>query len=211
MAHITSHSAWPAFVAMTLFTLRLSATSPAAAAEEAKPLPLPPGVTACNFDALANDRTREGLNIRAEPRADSAILGRLPVLENRYREKVAAELDVIGVKNGWFLIEGAVYPDNDFPNRPSAYGRRGWVPGRLLTTGLQGSALKAAPDDAAADVPDPSPSEWVAAILDCKGVWFRIEEPISKDLKPPSGGPVRGWSRHSCTSQRATCDWGGAG
>lgn len=214
MAYRIPRSAPFGFAAMILFSLALLAASSGVSAQQAK-APLPPGVTACDFGALANDQTREGLNIRAEPRADSAILGRLPVLENRRHEKVAPDLHVIGVWKGWFFVEGAAYPDNDFPNPPPVYGGRGWVSGKLLTTGLQGTALKAAPDDNAADVPDPSVSEWVAAILDCKGVWLRVEEPMPKEdssskPKPPAGA-VRGWSRRSCTNQRTTCDWGGAG
>src|SRR5271154_7566842 len=96
-------SAWSGFVAMTALALSLSAASSGVSAQEAKARPLPPGVTACDFGALANDHTREGLNIRAEPRADAAILGRLPVIENAYHEKIAADVHVIGVRNGWFL------------------------------------------------------------------------------------------------------------
>jgi hypothetical protein len=193
--------------------LALSAESSGVSAQEAKARPLPPGVTACDFGALANDHTREGLNIRAEPRADSAVLGRLPVIDNVHHEKIAADVHVIGVRNGWFLIENAGYGDYDLPQKlPPVYGGRGWVSGKLLTTGVQGG-LKAAPDDNAADVVEPDNDEWVAAILDCKGVWFRIETPPPTkydSLKPklPSEGPkgaVRGWSRRSCTNQRTTC------
>jgi CheY-like chemotaxis protein len=94
---------------VTAFALALSAESLGVSGQEAKARPLPPGVGACDFGALANDHTREGLNIRAEPRADSAILGRLLVIENGYHEKIAADVHVIGVKNGWFLIEDAGY------------------------------------------------------------------------------------------------------
>lgn len=62
--------------------LALTATSSGVSAQEAKARPLPPAVTACDFGALANDHTRECLDIRAKPRANSAILGRLPVIEN---------------------------------------------------------------------------------------------------------------------------------
>jgi hypothetical protein len=185
---------------MTALALTLSAESSGVSAQEAKARPLPPGVAACDFGALANDHTREGLNIRAEPRADSAILGRLPVIENVHHEKIAADVHVIGVRNGWFLIEDALYGDYDLPEKlPPVYGGRGWVSGKLLTTGLQGTSLKAAPDDTATDVVDPRDSEWVAAILDCKGTWFRIEEPPPrKDFSPfpprrPAPCPV---SRH---------------
>jgi hypothetical protein len=213
LTHTIPRSAWSGFAAITAFALTLSAASSDVSAQEAKATPLPPGVMACDFGALANDRTREGLNIRAEPRVDSAILGRLPVLENPYHEKVAAELHVIGVRNGWFLIEDADYPDNDFPKRPSVYGGRGWVSGKLLTTQFRMKTLKAAPDENAADVAEMVDDYGITAILDCKGDWLRIETPLStKDytLKPklPSDGPsgtVRGWTQRPCTQQRTTC------
>ena len=203
------------FAAVIGFALALSAGSSGVSAQDAKGTPLPPGVTACDVPALANDQTREGLNIRAEPRADSAILGRLPIVEIE-QEKIAAEVHVIGVRNGWFLIDHAGYGTYDSHPLPPDFTGRGWVSGRLLTTELQTSALKAAPDKNAADVVD---DNWfdAAAILDCKGDWLRIEVPLStkdRTLKPklPSDGPkntVRGWGQRSCTNQRTTCDFGG--
>ena len=207
-------SAWLGFAAMAAFALAPSAASSGVPAREAKARPLPPGVTACDFGALANDHTREGLNIRAEPRADSTILGRLPVIENAHHEKIAADVHVIGVRNGWFLIEDAVYGDYDLPKKlPPVYAGRGWVSGKLLTTQLRMMTLKAAPDENAADVVEMVDYYGVTAILDCKGDWLRIETPIStKDytLKPKllSDGPrgtVRGWTRRPCTNQRTTC------
>jgi hypothetical protein len=207
-------SAWSGFVALTALALVLSAASLDVSGQEAKAKPLPPGVAACDFGALANDHTREGLNIRAEPRADSAILGRLPVIENAYHEKIAADVHVVGVKDGWFLIENAAYGDYDLPkNLPPVYAGRGWVSGRLLTTQVRMHMLKAAPDENAADVVEMSDDYGITAILDCKGDWLRIEAPLStKDytLEPKlsSDGPagtVRGWTRRPCTNQRTTC------
>jgi hypothetical protein len=217
--------AWSGLAAVGAFALTLSAECPGVSAEQAKAGTLPPGVASCNFNALANDQTREGLNIRAEPRADSAILGRLKVIENANQENIAADVHVIGVKNGWFLIEGAAYGDYDLPKKlPPVYGGRGWVSGKLLTTGLRTSTLKATPDENAAVVVELHSDEnadsafgasevSVTAILDCKGEWFRVEAPVSTKnygLKPklPSDGPkdvVRGWTRGSCTNQRTTC------
>jgi hypothetical protein len=207
LTHTIKRSAWSGFAAMT--ALALTAASSGVSAQEAKARSLPPGVAACDFGALANDQTREGLNIRAEPRADSAILGRLPVLENPYHEKVAAELHVIGVRNGWFLIEDAGYPDNDFPKRPSVYSGRGWVSGKLLSTQFRSLTIKAAPDENAADVAEMADHYGITAILDCKGDWVRIETP-HYTLKPkllPNGprGAVRGWTQRPCTNQRTTC------
>lgn len=213
MTHGIKRSARLGFAAAAAFALTLSVGSAGVRAQEAKAASLPPGVAACDFGALANDHTPEGLNIRAEPGANSAILGRLPVLENPYHEKVAADLHVIGVRNGWFLIEDAAYPDNDFPKRPSVYGGRGWVSGKLLSTQVRTHNLKASPDENAADVGEVFDDYGVTAILDCKGEWLLVEAPLSANddsLKPklPSDGTsgvVRGWTHGVCANQRTTC------
>jgi hypothetical protein len=211
-------SAWLGFAALTAFALTLSAESSSVAAQEVKGRPLPPGVAACDFPALANDHTREGLNIRAEPRADSAVLGRLPVIENVHHEKIAADVHVIGVMNGWFLIEDAGYGAYDLPKKlPPVYAGRGWVSGKLLTSTLQTSTLKTAPDENAANVVEFSGWFDATAMLDCKGDWLRIETPLlTKDhtLKPTRpldgrGNVVAGWGQRSCTNQRTSCDFGG--
>ncbi len=207
-------SASPALAGVTALVLALSAGSLDVSGQEAKAKPLPPGVAACDFGALANDHTREGLNIRAEPGTDAAILGRLPLIENVYHEKIAADVHVIGVRNGWFLIEDAAYGDYDLPkDLPPVYQGRGWVSGRLLTTQVRMHTLKAAPQESAADVVEMVDDYGITAILDCTGDWLRIETPLAtKDytLKPnlPSDGPggtVRGWTRRPCTNQRTTC------
>lgn len=208
-----ARSVWSSFAATAALMVALSPGSGGVWGQEAR-ASLPPGVVACDFGALANDHTREGLNVRAEPRADSAILGRLSMIENEHREKIAADVHVIGVRNGWFLIEGAQYGDYDLPGKlPPVYAGRGWVSGRLLTIQIGMRTLKAVPDDNAADVVEMVDDYGVTAILDCKGDWLRVETPLStKDytLKPmlPSDGPanvVRGWTHKSCTNQRTTC------
>jgi hypothetical protein len=213
LTHTIPRSTWSAFAATIASALTLSAESSGVWAEEAKAKPLPPGVTACDIEALASDHTREVTTIRAQPRADSAVLARLPVLENPYHEKVAADLHVIGVRNGWFLVEDADYPDNDFPKRPSVYGGRGWVRGKLLTAQFHGLTIKAAPDENAADVAERGDDYGITAFLDCKGDWVRVETPLSTTddaLKPklPSDGPrgvLRGWTQRPCANQRTTC------
>lgn len=214
MTHAGWRSAWSGFVATAAVALTLSAESPNVSAQAAKATPLPPGVTACDFGALANDQTPDGLAIHAEPSADSPILGRLPVLENLTQEKVAADFRVIGVTNGWFLIENARYGDYDLHKQiPPVYTGRGWVSGTLLTTQLLMHTLKAAPDANAADVATVIDDYGVTAILDCKGDWLRVEAPLSatndtSTPKPPANGPggvVSGWTTGVCVNQRTTC------
>jgi hypothetical protein len=198
-----------------LVAVALASPTPVASAD---PAPPPPGVTACDFPALANDRTPEGLNIRTAPNTGAAILDRVPMFEDADHETIAADVHVIGVSRGWFLIEGAQYGGYGYPQpAPRLYRGRGWVSGRLLTTDVQQGRLLAAPDPHAAVVIDAEDEILATPILDCKGSWFRIEAPLStKDQhltpKLPSDGPpgtVRGWSNRSCTNQRTTCDYGG--
>ena len=67
--------------------------------------PLPAGVTACKFSALVKDIEPGGPPIRDAPRLDGREVGRLPASGGEL-----PEIQVIGFKDGWFLIEGAEYP-----------------------------------------------------------------------------------------------------
>jgi len=47
-------------------------------------------------------------------------------LKNVEHEKIAADVHVVGVRNGWFLLEEAGYGDYDLPDKlPPAYTGRG--------------------------------------------------------------------------------------
>lgn len=204
----------PSAMALGLLAATALALALSAAPVEAATTRPTPGVIACDFGALANDRTPQGLNIRAEPRADAAILGRLPMIDNIHREKIAADVHVVGVSDGWFLVENAAYGDYDLPQKvPPLYRGRGWVWGRLLTTQLRLHVLKAAPDDNSADVAATDDDYGVTAILDCRGDWLRVEAPLSTNdavakPSPPADAPpgmARGWTRGVCVNQRTPC------
>lgn len=203
----------------------------AAIGQTPAPASLPPGVTPCAFDALTNDPDPNGLNVREAPDVHSRILTRLPVKESPVKGigPVLADFHVIGTKNGWFLIEGASY-GGDLDR--GVYAGRGWVSGRLITTGLRTETLKSAPRSDAPDVvrldveekntgfgPD---SFDPTAILDCSGKWFRVEMPVKRtfhmyqapdvtvELKPLAAtdapaGYLRGWTDSYCTAQLTTC------
>ncbi len=200
----------------------LVATLSVASGQTQEPM-LPAGVTSCAFDAMPNDPDPSGLNIREGPSAQSRVLGRLPKVESPQPDvgSVAAEFHVIGTRNGWFLIEGAHYGYGYRKAQP--YARRGWVSGKLITTGLREPYLKGAPRANAPNVvrlsfeskdfvvgPDSIRPD---AILDCSGKWFRVEIPLKQSgfrLTPlmPSGAPAgyaRGWTDSYCTEQLTTC------
>ena len=76
--------------------------------------PLPAGVTECNFRALSNDPDPAGLNVRDAPDRNARVLGRLPPTDiGRLQDGsfiVRADVQVIGYRKGWFLIEAELPP-----------------------------------------------------------------------------------------------------
>ncbi|HEY8016758.1 MAG TPA: hypothetical protein VIE35_13030, partial [Dongiaceae bacterium] len=137
-------------IALCLGALHLHASDGTAASSE----PLPTGVTACAFDALANDPQPLGLAIHDAPRSDAPVLGRLPAIRDADasaygRDGEIPEIHVIGSRDGWFLIQGAAYQE---PARPKLYAGRGWVDGKFITTHMFRDTLKKTPSNTAADV-----------------------------------------------------------
>ena len=191
--------------------------------------PLPAGVTECQFGALSNDPDPAGLNVRDAPDRNARVLGRLPPVDIG-GESVLAEIQVIGYRKGWFLIEvgrGPAYYDANLPpHRPQPYSGRGWIAGNMLMAGLLRNRLKQAPSEQSADVidlrvldkegtplTDPQHVK-MCRILACSGDWVRVELALVKGMKPllESGAPkgaVRGWANGTCAEQFTTCDFNG--
>jgi hypothetical protein len=187
--------------------------------------PLPAGVTECRFRALSKDPDPAGLNVRDAPDRNARVLGRLPPVDIG-GESVLAEIQVIGYRKGWFLIEvgeGAPYHDANLPpGRPKPYSGRGWVAGSMLTAGLLRDRLKQAPSEQSADavdlrvldkegIPLTDPQHVkMRRIIACSGDWVQVEVALEKGMKPllESGAPkgaVRGWANGTCAEQFAVC------
>jgi hypothetical protein len=191
-----------------LVALGLGALYPiGASAQGDTSTPLPAGVTACKFAALVKDSEPGGPPARDAPRQDGREVGRLPAIGGEL-----PEIQVIGFKDGWLLIEGAEYP---------AYTGRGWVEGKFVTTRLFRDTLKKAPSKGSPVVShlygtrsngltyQPSDLE-VLRVLGCSGPWLEVEihQPDAQTLsgKPAAAtdGTVRGWTDRSCT-KRSDC------
>ena len=181
---------------------------------------LPPGTMACNFGAYSIDKDPKGLNVRAEPLAQSPILGTLPP-PYKFKARGAnvppegwrTEFLVIGTKDGWFLIQGAKPPGQEYEdarvypkNHPRPYAGRGWVAGNKIGANFANGATRMgglfqAPDADARWTrvtdrngneigPDTSPDRMLA----CSGLWALVEK-----------NGVRGWWRHLCSNQVTNC------
>jgi len=194
---------------------------------------LPAGVTACQFSAISKDPDPAGLNVREAPDPTARVLGHLLPPTDIGGATVAAEVHVLGYRNGWFLVDAGPYPDalkfyvdQQPPGRLTPYRGRGWVAASLLTTpGLLRAKLKQAPSGQSADVVDlwvrdkdgiplTNPqSVKIRRMIACSGEWVQVEIELDKAMKPlrDSGAPpgaARGWANGTCVEQFATCDFG---
>jgi hypothetical protein len=208
-----------------LLALGMAALAPCGAdAEGAAPEPLPAGVTACQFDALSNPPNGQDLVVRDAPSGEGRVLGPLPAVEvkdfsSARSHREVAQFRVVGLKDGWFLVEDAQYPT---AAQAPPYTGRGWVDGNFVTTQLFRDTLKKTPSHAAEDVvylygvdadgiPGTPYNFPLRRIIGCSGPWFEVEAWLP-GAKTPSGKPaagngmVRGWTDRSCVRQDGVCD-----
>jgi hypothetical protein len=192
--------------------------------------PLPPETVACKISGYSIATARPGAAIRTEPEASAKIVGRLAPAQRATKadnEDVPpsdqlwrTEFEVVGFREGWFLIEKALHPYDD-PNRRSVLGRRstggvktyagrGWI--NLKDVGgkytyhhrsLPNGALFSEPRAEAVRLPakngrgDPiqggnSPKK----VLGCDGDWVKVE----------SHDGVVGWWKGLCGQPIGDCD-----
>jgi hypothetical protein len=184
----------------------------------AKAATLPAGTVPCDLGAWSTDRDPKGLNVRAEPSAKARILGTLPP-PFRFRAKNRSEntpdtgwlteFRIIGYKDGWFLIEGAKPPGQDYEdekvyprNHPRPYPGRGWVHGTKVGASFANGATR---QNGLFQAPHID-AKWTPAdadgggfgpkrILACSGLWGLVE---SRD-------GVTGWWRSLCSNQVTNC------
>ena len=170
-----------------LLGLGLAATQVAAAPLDTT------GASQCEVRGFATDTDPKGTNVRTAPRADAAIIGRLPPL----KDSMGVELDITGSKDGWLLArseDGKLY---------------GWVSGKLVSFTLGMRALRTAPRRDAPLVMDLQGSDWgpssvgVSAVHACQGKYVDVT------VRLLNGKTVRGWSWSPCATQLTTCDRGG--
>jgi hypothetical protein len=169
------------------------------------------GALQCSLHGYLNDADPQGTNVRAAPRADAPVIGRLPPRAKMKDddEIVGVEFEIIGSKNGWLLVRN--------PDRGDFKGP-GWVFGRLVSFTIGSPKLLAAPVDGAkvvaglqysGDVGIGPDSFDVKQVHGCRGHWAEVTVVLAPSVDPPPGmtrKPVRGWASKLCSNQLTTCD-----
>ena len=163
------------------------------------------GVTTCALSGWSNDPDPAGLNIRAAPRADAEIIGRVP----RPGEKdEAAEFEIIGSRNGWFLITGVKFVDYYTGKGDRAvFAGPGWVFADKVRFLINNADVRSAPAKNAsvlaklrtpdgASGPD---SATIAHVFGCSGAFAEAAVHMEGQR------PVRGWVTGICSNQVTTC------
>jgi hypothetical protein len=191
--------------------------------------PLPPDTIACSMSGYSIAKGRAGAPVRAEPNATAKVLGRLAppqkaTADDSHELAVAdgvwrTQFQVVGFRQGWFLIEKALHPYDD-PDRRSVLGRRstggvktytamGWISlddvggkytyyHRSMTAG----ALYSEPNADAKRLPaknalgfDMQGGNSPKTVLGCSGEWVKVE----------SHDGVVGWWKGLCGEPIADC------
>jgi hypothetical protein len=170
-----------------------------------------PTAPACDIAGFATDRDPRGTNIRALPRQDATVIGRLPPPLRHDGTSFDVEFRIIGFQDNWMRIRDAAFGDY-FPRRPSfRFPGPGWVHASLVSLQTGSHRLRSAP---AADAPtvlelrgeDAKGNGWgpdsvaIRRIHGCAGKYADVT------LRTPSGREARGWVRNICANQVTTCD-----
>lgn len=184
----------------------------ALAAADAGPAAAQPsirGAAVCEIAGYTADPDPQGTNIRAAPRRDAAILGRLPPPRRGDGDSYAPAFDIIDARNGWLLIRNARDggPD-DGPARPMFQGS-GWISGGLVSFTINHAPLRDAPRADARIIlqlqGEARGSAWgpdsatVERVHGCRGRFAEVS------VRTPDGRRARGWASGICASQVTTC------
>jgi hypothetical protein len=166
------------------------------------------GAIACEVSGWAKDPDPKGTNVRAAPRADAPIIGRVAPMTRITKDEITGVMfDIVGSKDGWLLVRNGSNGGLTFDKAHQADGR-GWISARLVGTGLRVSEFRAAPRDDAPVLARMNDDNWswgpwsveVLAVHACSGDYVEVT------ARPPGGKPLRGWSFKPCPLQLTTCN-----
>jgi hypothetical protein len=167
-------------------------------------------IAACNISAWSTDPDPAGLNVRAGPGADTAVIARLPAPLKVEGYTFGAEVSITGSKDGWFRIEKAVLEDYVGDQKTKVlFEGEGWVTGRFLSLTVNAIDLRRDPSSSApvvtrligedAEGVGAGPDSFAIERLEaCEGNWVKIEGTFL-------GSAFNGWTTGTCSNQVTTC------
>ncbi|HEX4199457.1 MAG TPA: SH3 domain-containing protein [Caulobacteraceae bacterium] len=166
------------------------------------------GASACAISAWSADPDRAGLNVRAAPTKDAAIVGRLPAARAQAGDSYAVEFDVIGSRDGWLLIKNARFADYGGGQGDKAvFAGPGWVFADKVRFLINQVDLHKSPNVRSpvvaqltnADHSSGPDSADIDHVYGCSGAFADVAAHMSG--KPPT----RGWATGICSNQVTTC------
>ncbi len=212
------------YLCVTLSTLSASLSFPSQAAQSEIQALSDFSRSQCDIIAFSKDIDPKGLNVRANPSANSKVIGKLPpsTFNKEYGVTRYLTLRVLASEDGWFLIDG-IPKDAKIKEHPGIRTNRtgGWVSGKKLTVKSQAHQGRDAPSPDAKTIfkgPTLDGDSDVAGahLLACKDKWALVEYSFrKKDGDPPDSEPVsrvngstlrlRGWVNRICGIPDTTC------
>jgi hypothetical protein len=166
------------------------------------------GVTACSLSGWSNDPDPAGLNIRSAPRADAEVIGRVPPARPQGGDSYAAEFDIIGSRNGWFLVRTVKFADYGSGKGDRAvFAGPGWVFADKVRFMINRAEVRGAPDDNAkvvaklrsADDSAGPDSAFIDHVYGCSGAFAEAAVHMEGQRA------LRGWVTGICSNQVTTC------
>jgi hypothetical protein len=166
------------------------------------------GVTACSLSGWSNDPDPAGLNIRISPRADADVIGRVPPARAQGGDSYAAEFDIIGSRNGWFLVRTVKFADYGSGKGDRAvFAGPGWVFADKVRFTINRAEVRGAPDDHAkvvaklrsADDSAGPDSAFIDHVYGCSGAFAEAAVHMEGQRA------LRGWVTGICSNQVTTC------
>lgn len=165
------------------------------------------GVTACSISGWSNDKDPAGLNVRAAPRKDAPIIGRIPPEKMQAGDSYAAEFAIIGSRDGWLLVRDVKFADyGDGKGDRAVFAGPGWVYADKVRFLINNDDLRRAADRDSPVImklvtPDHSAgpdSATIDHVYGCNGDFADIAVHLN-------GPTMRGWATGICSNQVTTC------
>jgi hypothetical protein len=166
------------------------------------------GVAACALSGWSNDPDPAGLNIRAAPRADAEIIGRVPPPQEQAGDSYSAEFSIIGSRNGWFLIQSVKFRDyGSGKGERALFAGPGWVFADKVRFLINRAEVRGAPAETApvlAKLRTPNgtsgpDSANIDHVFGCSGAFAEATVHMEGQRQ------TRGWVTGICSNQVTTC------